>query len=225
MARKDSGKKAAKGGTGRDHKRPGSNTTRRAGAATRSSKGATKRAKRGSRDTKAEASEQAPWPNERQVLFKPERLKYVRKMIRPEGCVFCSAVEQGVKAESLLLYSSPHAIVVMNKFPYNPGHLLVLPKRHCGDFLQLTEEELAGTQKLVRHCLKVLTEVYQPAGFNVGLNLGSAAGAGIPEHMHYHIVPRWNGDTNFFPLIAQTKVVVETLEQTFDRLLPFFDEV
>ena len=169
------------------------------------------------------AKETPRWPTERAVLFKPDRMKYVRKMIKPQGCVFCNAVASGVGPESLLLHAGPNAIVVMNKFPYNPGHLLVLPRRHVGDFLDLSPDELRDVSAMVQTCVKILREVYQPGGFNVGLNLGSTSGAGIPEHLHFHIVPRWDGDTNFFPLIAGTKVVVETVEQTFDRLLPYFE--
>lgn len=163
------------------------------------------------------------WPVERKVLFNPERLRYVRKLIKPEGCVFCHAVEKGVGFESLLLYESEHAIVVLNKYPYNNGHLLVLPRRHCGEFLELTEDEHRAIHRCLQTAIRALTEAYRPSGFNVGLNLGSAAGAGIPEHLHYHVIPRWSGDTNFFALIAETKVVVETLEQTFQRLLPYFE--
>lgn len=162
------------------------------------------------------------WPAERQTLFRPERLRYVRKLIKPEGCVFCEAVRAGVSPESLLLYKDERAIVVMNKYPYNAGHLLVLPRRHCGDFTQLSQGELTALNETLQRTLKALTEVFHPDGFNVGLNLGSAAGAGIPEHLHYHVIPRWAGDTNFFPLIAETKVVIETLETSFAKLLPHF---
>ncbi len=159
---------------------------------------------------------------ERAVMFRPDRLKYVRKIDRPKGCVFCEARKKGVRFSSLVLLEREHAMVVMNKFPYNNGHLLVLPTRHCGDFLKLTQAELIELQDLNRLAIEVLTKVYEPAGFNMGLNLGKVAGAGIPEHLHYHLIPRWRGDTNFFPLIAETKVVVETLEQTYQRLLPYF---
>lgn len=164
------------------------------------------------------------WPDERQIMMRPERLQYVRKMIKPEGCVFCASVRIGIGAESLLIHQTELAITVLNKFPYNTGHLLVLPRRHCGEFLDLTEAEHAAINAGLQRGIRALKEAYQPAGFNVGLNLGGASGAGIPEHLHYHVIPRWNGDTNFFPLIAKTKVVIETLEQTFARLLPFFTE-
>ena len=163
------------------------------------------------------------WPVERAVLFRPERLRYVRKLIEPKGCVFCQAVDAGPSAESLLLYKGDHAIVVLNKYPYNSGHVLVLPRRHCGDFLELTDVEHFEINLLLRRVVEACQKVYQPAGFNVGLNLGAASGAGIPQHLHYHVVPRWAGDTNFFALLAETKVVVENLEQTYERLLPYFD--
>lgn len=164
------------------------------------------------------------WPTERDILIRPDRLKYVRKLIKVEGCVFCNACRAGVGFKNLVLHKRKHAMVVMNKFPYNPGHLLVIPTRHVGEFENLKKSELYELQDLLRLSLKALRKAYDPAGFNVGLNLGAAAGAGIPEHLHYHVVPRWKGDTNFFPLLAETKVIVEDLESTFDRLLPFFKE-
>jgi ATP adenylyltransferase len=110
----------------------------------------------------------------------------------------------------------------MNKYPYNTGHLLIIPLRHCGEFSELTREELYEMQDLLQLSVAALRSEYKPGGFNVGLNLGSAGGAGIPEHLHYHLVPRWDGDTNFFPLLAETKVVVEDLEVTYQRLLPYY---
>jgi ATP adenylyltransferase len=160
----------------------------------------------------------------RPVMFRPERAKYVRKTDRPKGCVFCAAAKAGVGAERLVLYKDARVMVIMNKYPYNSGHLLILPVRHEGDFLKLKDKELADLQMLLRRCIQAVSDEYDPAGFNVGLNLGAAAGAGIPEHLHYHLVPRWRGDTNFFPVLANTKVVVETLEQTFARLLPYFKD-
>lgn len=136
--------------------------------------------------------------------------------------MFCTAVRLGPSPESLLLHVGEKAIVILNKFPYNNGHILVLPKRHTGEFLELTKEEHAEIADCMTRSIAAIKDAYNCAGFNCGLNLGAASGAGIPEHIHYHIVPRWNGDTNFFPLLAETKVVVETLEQTYARLLPYF---
>lgn len=162
------------------------------------------------------------WPDERDVMMRPDRVKYVRKLVKPVGCVFCSAAKKGPGFESLCVYRGRRAMVVLNKFPYNTGHALVLPVRHCGDLLQLKDAEFNELQLLLRETIRILRDAYKPTGLNVGLNLGAAAGAGIPDHLHYHVIPRWHGDTNFFPLIADTKVVVETLEQTYDRLLPSF---
>lgn len=179
---------------------------------------------------KAKASKKAPfasaklqigkevWPLERDVLFRPDRMKYVRKLIKPEGCVFCRAASEDISFETLCVYKSKHSMVVLNKFPYNSGHVLVLPQRHCGDLLKLSEEEFRDLQDTIRLTMKCLNEVYEPGGINVGLNHGAVAGAGIPEHLHYHLIPRWAGDLNFFPLIAETKVLVESLEQTYEKL-------
>ena len=163
------------------------------------------------------------WPVTRNVMFRPDRKNYVRRLIRSEGCVFCHAFDIGAKAESLVLCIHGEAVMMLNKYPYNSGHILVLPKRHCGDFTDLTAEESSDIQKLLKVAVKVLGEVYRPGGFNMGLNLGSVAGAGIPEHLHWHVLPRWAGDANFYPLIAETKVVIETLEQTYERLVPLLE--
>ncbi|AFY00710.1 HIT family protein [Bdellovibrio bacteriovorus] len=158
------------------------------------------------------------WPMERDVLFRPDRMKYVRKLIKPDGCVFCRASEEKVSFDTLCVFKSKHSMVVLNKFPYNSGHLLVLPKRHCGDLLKLSDEEYHDLQNVIRLTMKALNDLYQPGGINVGLNHGAVAGAGIPEHLHYHVIPRWTGDLNFFPLIAETKVLVESLEQTYEKV-------
>jgi ATP adenylyltransferase len=162
------------------------------------------------------------WPLERDVLFRPDRMKYVRKLIRPEGCVFCTAAKEPASLETLCLYKTKHSMIVANKFPYNSGHILVLPRRHCGDLLGLNEIEFEDLNKTLRLAIRGLNEVYEPGGMNMGLNMGATGGAGIPEHLHYHLIPRWAGDLNFFPLVAETKVLVESLEQTFDKLSSYF---
>lgn len=158
------------------------------------------------------------WPMERDVLFRPDRLKYVRKLVKPEGCVFCTATQEAMSLETLCVYKSEYSMVVLNKYPYNSGHVLVLPLRHCGDLLTLADAEFMDLQNTVKLVMRALNDLYQPGGINVGLNHGAVAGAGIPEHLHYHVIPRWAGDLNFFPLIAETKVLVESLEQTYDKL-------
>ena len=158
------------------------------------------------------------WPLERDVLFRPDRMKYVRKLLKPEGCVFCRANNMEMSLDTLCVFKSKYSMMVLNKFPYNSGHILILPRRHCGDLLALSIEEYHDLQDTIRLAMKALSEAYRPGGFNLGLNHGSVAGAGIPEHLHYHLIPRWSGDLNFFPLIAETKVLVESLEQTYEKL-------
>ncbi len=161
------------------------------------------------------------WPLERDVLFRPDRLKYVRKLIHSDGCVFCVASKE-ISFESLCVYKSKHSMIVLNKYPYNSGHILILPAKHKAEIFDLSEEEFSDLHLTLRLAMKAVTDTYQPGGINVGLNHGQTAGAGIPEHLHYHLVPRWAGDLNFFPLIAETKVVIENLEQTYERLQNFF---
>lgn len=165
------------------------------------------------------------WPIERDVFFRPGRMKYVRKLIKPSGCVFCNAAQNKQSFETLCVYKTQFSQVVLNKFPYNNGHLLVLPLRHTGDMLSLTEDEYIDLQKTVRLSVQVITKVYNPQGFNLGLNHGASGGAGIPDHLHYHIVPRWNGDLNFFPLIAETKLVIENLNQSYKKIKKEFQEI
>ena len=158
-------------------------------------------------------------------MTRPDRFKYVRKLLKPDGCVFCNAREAGVSFESLCLYLDDQAMVIINKFPYNSGHLLVLPHRHCGRLADLSAEEYDHLSRLLLFTVKTVENIFECPGFNVGLNHGSVAGAGIPEHLHWHVIPRWHGDTNFFPVIAETKVLPETLEQTYERLKDSFREV
>ena len=166
------------------------------------------------------------WPIERDVLFRPGRLKYVRKIIQTEGCVFCVSAESAqCSLETLCVYKTKSSQVVINKFPYNSGHLLVLPLRHVGNIADLTDDEYLDLSLTVKTSIKAMTEVYAPNGFNLGMNHGATAGAGIPGHLHYHIVPRWNGDLNFFPLIAETKLVVEDINETYTNYLTFFGKI
>lgn len=157
-------------------------------------------------------------------MFRPERYKYVRKIVKPKGCVFCGCAAKTESVESLTLVKTTHSMVVMNKFPYNNGHLLVIPLRHCGHVGDLSGAEYTDLMVLLRKAMMVLEKVYGCEGMNVGLNHGSVAGAGIPEHLHWHVIPRWFGDSNFFPLIAETKVVVETLEDSYHRIKKAWQE-
>ncbi len=185
-------------------------------------------AKRGIRNTSKRSSkddESARQPMSLKILFRPDRAPYIRgDGISTSACVFCQSRDGRADFTSLLVYRTTHAMVVLNKFPYNTGHLLVLPIRHVAHLKDLSLEESGTLHETLRQAIAVLESEYKPLGLNVGLNLGKAAGAGLPEHMHYHIVPRWAGDLNFFPLIANTKTVIETLEQTFARLSVAFSK-
>lgn len=156
------------------------------------------------------------------IWFRPDRWKYVTRDKSSSGCVFCQGLEQGISFKTLLLYEDPNSLVFLNKYPYNSGHLLVLPRSHESSLLKLSDQEYLGVQKTIRKSVEVLQNVLKPEAMNVGLNLGRWAGAGLPEHLHYHIVPRWAGDTNFFPVIAETKVCSMSLKQIYDRLSPHF---
>ncbi len=157
------------------------------------------------------------WPQERDVMLRPDRINYVRQIRKPEGCVFCKARDMGVQIDSLCLYKNKHAMIILNKYPYNSGHVMVLPTRHCGDITELSDDEYFEMQRLVRRVVNVIKSEYPIQGLNIGLNMGAVAGAGLPDHLHWHLIPRWQGDTNFFPLIAETKVLAQTLEQVYER--------
>jgi ATP adenylyltransferase len=165
------------------------------------------------------------WPTERDFFERPDRYRYVRKLL-PEtnACVFCESYKAGLGFESLMLAKDDETMVLMNKFPYNSGHLLILPRAHQGILWEIPSKVAARLTHWLQVSTRILKAELNCQGFNVGLNLGAVAGAGIPDHLHYHVIPRWGGDTNFFPLIAETKVVPETLQQTFDRLSPHFQK-
>jgi ATP adenylyltransferase len=164
------------------------------------------------------------WPQERDFFERPDRYRYVRKLVSNDACVFCEAAKADLNAESLVLYRDRNIMVVMNKYPYNTGHLLLMPTQHIGNIWDLTDEVTAQLALWLKRSAQILSETLKCQGFNAGLNHGAVAGAGIPAHLHWHLVPRWSGDTNFFPLIAETKVLPETLEQTYNRLRPLFDK-
>lgn len=138
------------------------------------------------------------------------------------SCVFCD-LPHGDEESSRILARGELGYVVLNKFPYNPGHLLVVPHRHTGDVEDLTSAENAELQLLLQRCVRALREESDPDGFNIGMNLGRVAGAGIPDHLHWHIVPRWGGDTNFMPVVGRTRVLPELLADTARRLAPRFE--
>ncbi len=145
---------------------------------------------------------------------------------REEGCVFCNRLRRSSEddRENLILARRPLGFVMMNKFPYNSGHLLIIPNRHLSDLRDLNDEELLELQRMLQLSIEVLEGLYHPDGFNIGLNLGKSAGAGIEEHLHYHLVPRWNGDTNFISVLADVRVVPQHLRTTYDQLKEAFSK-
>ncbi|MGH2773776.1 MAG: HIT family protein [Actinomycetota bacterium] len=152
-------------------------------------------------------------------LFR-DRMEYL-KSPPSEGCFICEAAvaESG---HQLTLYRGTRALAMLNKFPYNTGHIMVAPFEHCGDITGLQQQVVDEIMVLLTRCVGALKDEMQPQGFNIGANMGSAAGAGVPDHFHLHVVPRWGGDTNFMPVLASTKVLPETLEETYSRLAPHF---
>ena len=155
-------------------------------------------------------------------LWAPWRMAYINQDPRP-GCLFCRVRNDPDDPDAeLVLWRADGATVLLNKFPYNPGHAMVAPAAHKADLTDLDDAEMAALMSAVRTTIRVLRAVLKPEGFNVGANLGRVAGAGIPDHVHLHIVPRWNGDTNFMPVISEVKVVNEHLKQTAEKLRPAF---
>ncbi|MCX7832438.1 MAG: HIT domain-containing protein [Actinobacteria bacterium] len=153
-------------------------------------------------------------------LWAPWRAKYIREVAdkSPEKCFLCEAARMKNPEEAFVLEFSKHSFVILNIYPYNTGHLMVVPLRHIANLEELTEEEHADLGITLARCIKAIKKAYSPHGINIGMNLGRAAGAGLESHIHYHVVPRWNGDTNFMPVIAETKVVSEMLDDTFRKL-------
>jgi ATP adenylyltransferase len=154
-------------------------------------------------------------------LWAPWRLAYVAAAKQPtEGdpCFICRGLaEQGDRA-NLILLRTPHSVVLLNRFPYNNGHLLIAPQSHKGQLDELSCEEILDSQHTLARMVQELRRLMQPDGFNLGVNLGRIAGAGLPGHLHWHIVPRWNGDTNFMPVLADVKVIAQSLDSLYDQL-------
>jgi len=165
------------------------------------------------------------WPQERDLMIRPDRYRYVRKLVKAKSCVFCLCAKNPATFETLTILKTKYSMVVLNKYPYNNGHLLILPRRHCGEISKLSKAEYSDLMLQVRKSMGVLQKVYSCEGLNVGMNHGAVAGAGIPNHLHWHVIPRWVGDVNFFPLIAETKVVVESLESSYHRIKEVWQEV
>ncbi len=161
-------------------------------------------------------------------LWSPWRSQYIETFSnttpKTSECFLCDAFYQPQRdAELLVVARRERCFVIMNRFPYNSGHIMVVPNRHCGELRLLSDDELMLLFRTVREAEDVLHKVFKPHGINVGLNLGSAAGAGVPSHLHVHLVPRWNGDVNFMPVLADIKIVSERLEDTYQKLTQGFE--
>ncbi len=154
-------------------------------------------------------------------LYTPWRMKYIVSNKQKHGCVFCNALDLGVThdRENFVVYRAEETFTIMNIYPYNVGHLMVLPRQHIAAATELSRNAQVEMMLLTTYFTEVLTELMHPEGFNVGMNIGKAAGAGIDSHLHMHIVPRWNGDSNFMPVLGQTRVLPEELERTYDKIL------
>lgn len=161
-----------------------------------------------------------------EILWAPWRIKYIERPKSDDNiCVFCEKIEQGDDRKKLVLYRGKSCYVVMNLYPYNNAHLMVVPYKHTDNISELSVEERLELMNLLVICKEVIQKSMAPHGFNIGMNLGTVAGAGVKDHLHFHIVPRWSGDTNFMPVFGKSDVISEGLEQTWERLKKIFDQL
>lgn len=151
-------------------------------------------------------------------------MEYIEKK-KSKECIFCVLPKAGEDEKNYILYKGSLCFVIMNAYPYTNGHLMISPHRHLNCLTLLTEEEMGEMGRLIQKCIELLQVAYSPDGFNTGFNLGKAAGAGFDEHVHAHIVPRWTGDTNFMPVLAETKVHPQHLRASYEQLRPLFREI
>ena len=151
-------------------------------------------------------------------IYSPWRKEYFDRDKNNPACVFCEAAKQPDSPENLIIFRGKLAFVILNRYPYTSGHLMVVPFQHSSALSELTDDTMLEMMQLTQKAVSVLGQEYQPQGFNIGMNLGAVAGAGITEHLHMHVVPRWQGDANFVSVIGQTRVLPETLEETYYRM-------
>jgi ATP adenylyltransferase len=152
------------------------------------------------------------------TIFAPWRMEYINGD-KPDGCVFCKC---SIRSDDYVIFEGKTCVVMMNKYPYISGHLMIIPKRHIGKIEDLTLDEKKEIFSLLDTSVRVLKEAMNPGGFNIGMNLGKAAGAGIEEHIHVHVIPRWEGDTNFMSVVGEVRVIPEDLAITMAKLIPLF---
>jgi ATP adenylyltransferase len=159
-----------------------------------------------------------------EYLTAPWREEYVKQAFKMKGCVFCQALKQKSDRKCFILYRGEHNFILLNKYPYNPGHLMIAPYKHLNSIELAEKKASAEMMELLTKCLTILRKQYNPQGFNTGMNIGHSGGAGVADHFHMHIIPRWTGDSNFMPLVGKTKVVLNDLHTTFDQLHTLFQE-
>ena len=157
------------------------------------------------------------------VLWAPWRMEYILSDQKEAGCIFCPGPDRDLDEARVILHVGTHSMVMMNRYPYINGHLLVAPCRHVPDLDGLSADEALDLLFTVRRSIRVLRAAMRPEGFNVGINLGRVAGAGVEEHLHFHLVPRWNGDTNCMTVLGEVRVIPEHLQETYRKLKPLFE--
>ncbi|MEK7790044.1 MAG: HIT domain-containing protein [Deltaproteobacteria bacterium] len=160
-----------------------------------------------------------------ELMWAPWRMEYIKKAGQKRGCIFCSQPKIRNRKRTLILAQWPLCYVIMNKYPYISGHLMVVPNRHVDQLEFLSVEEGVDVFIAVQKTIEILKKTMNPQGLNIGVNLGRSAGAGIVHHLHYHVVPRWNGDTNFMPVIGGSKIISESLRETYEKLFPHFQKI
>jgi ATP adenylyltransferase len=158
-------------------------------------------------------------------LWAPWRFEYLEQDPNKDRCIFCEAAGGADDRAAQVVARGQYCFVIMNRFPYNSGHVMVVPTRHNSNLQDLTDGELAEMFRYIDYTVRVAKRVLHPDGFNVGMNLGRAAGAGIVDHLHVHVVPRWVGDTNFMPILSEVKVISEHIQQTYEKLVEGFASV
>ena len=159
-----------------------------------------------------------------EYILAPWREKYVKKVCRMQGCIFCRALKLKNDKAAFILFRGKHNFIILNKFPYNPGHLMIAPYRHLAAFDRAPKKIGDEMADLLKMSLRALRKSYRPHGFNAGMNLGQSAGAGVVDHYHLHVIPRWHGDSNFMPIVSQTRVLIEDLKSTYERLRLLFQK-
>ncbi len=159
-----------------------------------------------------------------EVVWAPWRMEYIQSE-KPPGCIFCDKPRQQQDAENHILWRGDTAFVMLNRYPYNNGHLMIAPHPHVPSLTQLDARQRAELADLTAHCEDILRQALRPDGFNIGMNLGAAAGAGIADHLHLHVVPRWAGDTNYMTVVGEVRVIPQHLDQTYRLLKPYFERL